>query len=406
LKTPKNKLCEMADPKYADLPGIAHDEPDVYETNDLPESEQVTDFFEEENDSIERIHISASEAFNKFKGKFLKANTVDFSERISKRIRTGYDAHSGDWELVGEGERETPLQKYQRLQCEMKELLEEITKIQTEKKGEEANCMVSSGQVEQALKKLTDLRLEEALGADVISSISDPQGAQIKKLLSQLEQFKASAQEKSESQAESDGSSIVYQLSYRPEQARLAQTTRVAELESRLHHLESVLGASNEKLTRLASATNKGTLLETAQYLSATASLLDSAQLDHIEGRLSCLQQKLDAIAEKKKEIAQDEEKDKMILELYELVKNGEKINKLLPKTVERLKALEGLHNKATDFVKTLTQIETVQSEISANVQNNKTLLQGVQESFAVNLNEINATVVSLDARIKALKKK
>jgi dynactin-2 len=138
--------------------------------------------------------------------------------------------------------------------------------------------------------------------------------------LSQLEQFKASAQEKSESQAESDGSSIVYQLSYRPEQARLAQTTRVAELESRLHHLESVLGASNEKLTRLASATNKGTLLETAQYLSATASLLDSAQLDHIEGRLSCLQQKLDAIAEKKKEIAQDEEKDKMVSQQKTLI--------------------------------------------------------------------------------------
>lgn len=46
------------------------------------------------------------------------------------------------------------------------------------------------------------------------------------------------------------------------------------------------------------------------------------------------------------------------------------------------------------------------QSEISSNLQNNKTLLQGVQESFAVNLNEINQTVISLDARIKALKKK
>lgn len=34
------------------------------------------------------------------------------------------------------------------------------------------------------------------------------------------------------------------------------------------------------------------------------------------------------------------------ILELYELVKNGEKINKLLPQTIERLKALEELHNK------------------------------------------------------------
>lgn len=60
----------------------------------------------------------------------------------------------------------------------------------------------------------------------------------------------------------------------------------------------------------------------------------------------------------------------------------------------------------ATEFTKTLTQIELVQSEIDSNVQNNKNLLQGVQESFAMNLNEINQTVMSLDARIKAIKKK
>ncbi|KAJ8985995.1 hypothetical protein NQ317_013879 [Molorchus minor] len=55
---------------------------------------------------------------------------------------------------------------------------------------------------------------------------------------------------------------------------------------------------------------------------------------------------------------------------------------------------------------KTLTQIELVQSEIAGHVENNKTLLQGVQQSFAMNLNEINSTVVSLDSRIKALKNK
>jgi Dynamitin. len=36
---------------------------------------------------------------------------------------------SGDWELVESGEKETPFEKYQRLQCEMKELLEEITQL-------------------------------------------------------------------------------------------------------------------------------------------------------------------------------------------------------------------------------------------------------------------------------------
>jgi len=35
----------------------------------------------------------------------------------------------GDWELVGEGEKETPLQKFQRLQCEVKELYEEVNEL-------------------------------------------------------------------------------------------------------------------------------------------------------------------------------------------------------------------------------------------------------------------------------------
>ncbi|KAK4875442.1 hypothetical protein RN001_011864 [Aquatica leii] len=392
----------MADPKYADLPGIAHDEPDVYETDDLPESDQTSDFYEEENNSIERLEISANDAFNKFKGKSLNANGVDFSERISKGIRIGYDAPN--WELVGRGEHETPLQKYQRLQCEMKELFEEVNKLKNEKNVDN-NCLVTGEQVQQALEKLTDLKLEESLGGDLISSIIDPQGAQMKKLLSQLEQFKATMNEAPESQSQSEDNAIVYQLNFKPEQARFTQTNRLAELEHRLHRLETVLGASSDKLSRLASMTSKNNLFETAQHLCATASMLDSAQLDHIEGRLTAFVQMLDTIAEKRGKISEDAEKDKMILELYDALKNSEGLSKILPQTIERLKSLEALHNKATEFTKTLTQVENLQSEVQCNIQNNQTLLQGVQESFAMNFEEINKTIANLDARIKALKK-
>lgn len=154
-------------------------EPDIYETNDLPESDQTSDFYEEESEVIESIQINPNEAFNKFKGKYLSASKVDFSGRISKNIRTGYDSRSGDWELVEQGVKETPLQKYQRLQCEMKELLEEVNEIEKQK-DEDVNCLITSQQVEEGLKKLNDLRLEESLGADLISSITDPQGAQLK----------------------------------------------------------------------------------------------------------------------------------------------------------------------------------------------------------------------------------
>ena len=48
----------MADPKYANLPGIAHDQPDFYETGDLPESEQHYDDDADQvnyNDRIDRL---------------------------------------------------------------------------------------------------------------------------------------------------------------------------------------------------------------------------------------------------------------------------------------------------------------------------------------------------------------
>nr|CAH7758282.1 unnamed protein product [Callosobruchus chinensis] len=396
----------MADPKYADLPGIAHDEPDVYETNDLPESEQAADFYEEDEDPVERIHISSDDAFNKFKDKYLSSENVDFSSRIRSKKCTGYDARHGEWELVGPGEKETPVQKYNRLQCEMRELLVQVKELEKNKKADDANCVVSTTKVEQALKQLADLKLEETLGEEIVAQISDPRVLKSRKLLSQLEQFKASIHEMPESESQSETSGIVYQFSYRPEQARLAQTTRLAELESRLNHLETVLGCSTEKLSRLTASTKKGSLMEVAEHLSATASMLDSSQLDHIEGRLGALAQKLEGITEKKKQVQQDDEKDKMILELFDLIKKNEATLMLVPQVINRLKSLNELHSKATDFVKTLTEIEVAQAEITGNIENNKTLLQGVQESFATSLNEINSTVQSLDGRIKALKKK
>lgn len=54
-------------------------------------------------------------------------------------------------------------------------------------------------------------------------------------------------------------------------------------------------------------------LLATAQHLAAVATLLDSSQLDHIEGRLTALTQKLDAIQDKKKEINEDDDRNRMV---------------------------------------------------------------------------------------------
>lgn len=90
-----------------------------------------------------------------------------------------------------------------------------------------------------------------------------------RKLFLQLEQFKQNINEKPESQTQGVEDAIVYQLKYRPEYAKLQQTTRISELEGRLHRLETVLGSSNDKLSRLTTVANKGkgTIVNTSKRL-------------------------------------------------------------------------------------------------------------------------------------------
>lgn len=408
---------KMADPKYADLPGIAYDQPDIYETADMPESNQNAGFYEEESDSIERLHISASEAFTKFKGKTLDGKGIDFSDRLSKRLRTGYDARSGDWELVERGEKETPLQKYQRLQCEMKELLEEVTQlketVKDEKNLESTSSVLLSSQVEEAKKQLADLRLEETLGSELITNLADPQGSQLRKLFAQLESFKLSGtpshksgKVKPEHGVPGQSSTVTYELTYRPEQAHLIQVSHVADLEHRLHMLETILGATSEKMARLSLDTQHKSLVEVAQQLNAKANLLDSAQLDHIEGRLTALSQKMDSINEKTAATPEDAERNQKVNELYELVKKTETLSQVLPQTLERLLALESLHRQAVDFNKSLTQLEALQQQIVSSVQNNDTMMKDVQTNFKLNLDAIMKNISSLETRIAALNKK
>lgn len=46
---------------------------------------------------------------------------------------------------------------------------------------------------------------------------------------------------------------VTYELTYRPEQAHLVQVSRVADLEQRLHKLETILGATSDKMVQLPS---------------------------------------------------------------------------------------------------------------------------------------------------------
>lgn len=364
----------MADPKYENLPGIAYDQPDVYETGDLPEADQPDPAEEEDNECIEQLHLSVKDSFNKFRGKFLTGN-VDFSDRLSRKSRIGYRV--GEYELAAEGEPETVLECFNRLRCEFSDLLEQVVEQQnksTESEKDQFNSLAA--QVISTKKLLEELKLDE--------------GEQIDPKAEKLKEYLMSNNKKKQ------GDLLTAHLKLKPE-INLAQTTRIAQLEHRLHRLEQAAGVRDEELFRkLQTATGEATLCGAAATLAMQSQLLRSGDLAAADSRVASLLANVDALKAAVK--PSDPELDAKVNELYKLLKQIDGISH--SEILERMEALEALHNQANNFGKSLTELEALQSTVISGVQNNKELLQGVQEVFAHNVENIHKDIKKLEERI------
>lgn len=313
----------------------AYDQPDVYETPDMPE-ESTSDYYEDpETEIIERLHISSEDSYNKFKKKYLTGH-VDYSDKSG---RNRYDVRAGCWELAAEGEKETPIEKYRRIKCEMDELMREITDLNTNaaisKEDKESYEAVSSV-VNGAKKVLGSLRLEQVLGTETAATTSD---GEVKRLLTQVDEFQKTRCAPSKPLPAASAQ-------------QLEQTKRIAELEARLHQVEALIGVQQpEKLNRLASTIEtNGTLLDSIQQISTKAALLQPAQLEQIETRIAGLATKLNQINEKCISLGRNTGNDDKVQELYAIAKKTEPVAKLLPNMLQRMQTLEQLHNYGEIF--------------------------------------------------------
>ncbi|CAO2582080.1 Dynactin subunit 2, partial [Lemmus lemmus] len=402
----------MADPKYADLPGIARNEPDVYETSDLPEDDQA-EFDAEEltSTSVEHIIVNPNAAYDKFKDKRVGTKGLDFSDRIGKTKRTGYE--SGDYEMLGEGlgVKETPQQKYQRLLHEVQELTTEVEKIKTTVKEsateEKLTPVVLAKQLAALKQQLVASHLEKLLGPDAAINLTDPDGALAKRLLLQLEATKNS---KGTSGGRTTGGTppesglVTYELHSRPEQDKFSQAAKVAELEKRLTELEATVRCDQDAQNPLSAGLQGACLMETVELLQAKVSALDLAVLDQVEARLQSVLGKVNEIAKHKASV-EDADTQSKVHQLYETIQRWSPTASTLPELVQRLVTIKQLHEQAMQFGQLLTHLDTTQQMIAASLKDNATLLTQVQTTMRENLATVEGNFASIDERMKKLGK-
>ncbi|XP_026569591.1 dynactin subunit 2 isoform X2 [Pseudonaja textilis] len=427
----------MADPKYADLPGIARNEPDVYETCDLPEDDQAefdaelpshmvpapqlsspdlpASCSQEEltSTSVEHIIVNPNAAYDKFKDKRVGTKGLDFSDRIGKSKRTGYE--SGDYEILGEGlhVKETPQQKYQRLLHEVQELTTEVEKIKNsvkESSAEEKLTPVTLAKQVAGLKQqLVSTHLEKLLGPEAAINLTDPDGALAKRLLLQLEATKTaksvSAGGKGAAKVTAGSeNTVTYELHSRPEQDKFSQAAKIAELEKRLAELEASVRCEQDVQNPLSVGLQGASLMETVELLQAKVNSLDVATLDQVEARLQSVLGKVNEIA-KHKATVEDADTQSKVHQLYALVQEWSPLASTLPEVVQRLVAVRQLHEQAMQFGQLLTHLDTTQQMIANSLKDNVTLLTQVQKAMKENLAAVEDNFASINSRVQKLAK-
>jgi len=366
---------------------------------------------DENTDSVDTLNISASEAFGRFKGAYIDSSSVDFSDKLRNTRRKGYN-------VVWSGEsktdhQETPVKKYQRLNCEVRELLEDITSAKKNKDSalEDHTLETIGGQVEILHKHLLEMRLEDVLGEQTVSTMTDPQAAGRMRLLAQLDELKAGGESKQPRKVAGSGgqecNTPSYSLYIKPAATGVTEGALLGELQSRISMLERRVGLQKEHgdmMATLTMETGKKNIMQAVQVLSAKTTLLDPNNLANIEGRLGALQQKLGQLQEDNSSL--DSESMSQLEGLLSVVERSQPMYTTLPTVIQRLETLQSLHEKAADMSRGLVELETVQQQLAVQLGNNQGLLKTTQKRFSGNIETINANFASLVERVERLKQK
>lgn len=216
--------------KHVTLPGIAHNQQDVYETADPPTSGEAKKYEDDsKSDSVDKLECGVGKSYDTFKNKAVDTHNTDFSDEVRQGFGTLPDCVPKE----NEGAAEDTLERYKRLKQEVADLLADMERLKTatsdQPSGQEASDRsesvggaVSVEELKVLQQQLGDAGINKILG----EAISPAYGNLLtKNLLTKLE----AASEVTEGPTTASSSDVtVYELYHKPEAAKFTHLSKVS----------------------------------------------------------------------------------------------------------------------------------------------------------------------------------
>jgi len=346
-----------ADPKYAGLPGIAVDQPDMYETVEGGDREELEDSSTSTEEG-ETLHLASL-------------------------------SWLGDMEVgAGPGTKETILQKFARLRCEVGELADELDSL-TESVRESGHMEGLNLQVKDLSRQLESCQVDGNNGSGADNKVT------VEQLSKQINDIQAG---KKEGGKAVDGG--VYQLYL---SAGEKASLDISTVDGRLAALEKVVGTEGITDRKMLSAQTDGKSLSRAvDMLASRKNFLQQQHVDHVEGRLAALTYKMNAIGEQKAAVEMANRDDK-VTKLVDTVASQATLASVLPDLVERMQLLGGIQESAKQWGQILDSTEQQQKETGRMLEDTNKLVKETRESFDSNLSEVAEKFAELQKRLKEI---
>lgn len=395
------------DNKYANLIGIARNEPDVYETPNTNSTDKLP-VLEDDSNSVQKIIISTKDAHDKFNTKALNSDYVDFSDTITSRRKFGYrvepDLYEWNQDLV-----ESPVQRFKRLETELANLkvdLNDMDKFACDEANKQLigfDPITLSKQVEELQTKVKTLHLE-TIGANVdVNKLNNKAKKDL--LYDSLNSLKKDlSSKKGADNDKSSETAIVFKLFSDLEASDLARANKVSELNARLGNMETVFGAGNaavneRQISKLCNNIENKSILGLVENLNIKMNLIERQSLEQTESRLQAVALRVNQLSEKKS-LVEEQEKLARVSELYTMVSKWKDISAVVPSIVERLSALNEIHQKAFEFPAMLSRMDKEQDTIKENLNSSNDVLKNLEKSLESNVVSIQKNFSVLNERI------
>ncbi|KAJ2612165.1 hypothetical protein H4S08_002823 [Coemansia sp. RSA 1365] len=373
--------------KYANLPDIDTEQPDVYETPDVADETPSETEAEEEVQSAEisTEAMGANVAAARFRA---SAGDVDSETALARYQRSLFRTLQleslADGATTGPRLQETAAQRLQRLTHETQELRDQL-------------AAAEGTQNSVALMELaTNLHDELAR----LTTQGESHGA-LAALLRRVEsaQITDSAAPKPVAQRATHGGT---------------KADDSAQLEQRIVALERLVGAGAGHPARDA-ATGHGLADAVARLRQQMDVLADPQRIDGIQRRAKQALVEMDRLEAARSQAARADAADpadttrvdaatlRRVDELYDTMSSVDSLVELAPATAARLQSLATLHAEATEAVSRIARVDSAQTNISEELATMRDVAAGLSSSLHENSSTLSDNVRHLDARISAL---